>query len=292
MRLEKKEWLLLALATLFALAGLGPDDPWIVGPGLILSWIVFLALFFLHEGWKPVARLLAVLLMTAVLGGIAVRKFHFVKAETPTTPKQLPNQPEKGADASVPIQEQLRHLSDQIAQLRRAVGKREKQSDTPGLASDLKAASASQLNDILKSTTAGLLSWNQEWGNYEGNQGVLIVESTGWGYNYPPTAAQVEQRAARHDRFLREREEFRAKQRASNNAKQLIPLSRALKDEVVGRLHRLGDMTGLPDDKGAIDKFQSGDFSANDVNDAYEYFAELQRMFEQIAIKKQAPTSR
>jgi hypothetical protein len=50
MRPEKKDLVLLIPATLLAIGGLGPDDPWVVGPCLFFSWVTFIVICIIHDG--------------------------------------------------------------------------------------------------------------------------------------------------------------------------------------------------------------------------------------------------
>jgi membrane protein implicated in regulation of membrane protease activity len=79
--LEKKDLLLLIPATLLTLAGLGPDDPLILGPCLVLSWLSFLLICIVHRGpWKW--RVLGAVAVTVILALIGVRRFHSVLTTT------------------------------------------------------------------------------------------------------------------------------------------------------------------------------------------------------------------
>jgi hypothetical protein len=75
MRLEKKDFLLLIPATLLAVAGLGPDDPWVVGPCLFLSWVTFIVICVIHEG-SPRTRTIVGVVITIVLFGVGYRRFN------------------------------------------------------------------------------------------------------------------------------------------------------------------------------------------------------------------------
>jgi len=87
MRLEKRDILLLILATLLAVAGLGPDDPWVVGPCLFLSWVTFMVIIVIHEGSR-LARAIVGIAITVALSGVGYRRFnsiyHSEKVETKT----------------------------------------------------------------------------------------------------------------------------------------------------------------------------------------------------------------
>jgi len=75
-QLEKKDLFLLLPVAFLTLGGLGPDDPWIVGPCLALSWLFFLALCIAHKGPRK-RRILAAILTTAILSSVGERRLHF-----------------------------------------------------------------------------------------------------------------------------------------------------------------------------------------------------------------------
>lgn len=77
MRLEKKDLLLLIPATLLAIAGLGPDDPWVVGPCLFLSWAAFVFVCVIHEGPRKTRAIIGIAI-TLVLAGVGYRRFHSI----------------------------------------------------------------------------------------------------------------------------------------------------------------------------------------------------------------------
>lgn len=77
MHLEKKDIFLLIPASLLAIAGLGPDDPWIIGPCLLLSWAAFVLICILHEGSRTGRSAVAVTL-TLALGFVGYRRFSSI----------------------------------------------------------------------------------------------------------------------------------------------------------------------------------------------------------------------
>src|SRR5215472_5652397 len=66
--LEKKDLVLLIPATLLAIAGLGPDDLWVVGPCLFLSWITFIVVCIIHEGPRITRSIIGVVITLALCG--------------------------------------------------------------------------------------------------------------------------------------------------------------------------------------------------------------------------------
>jgi hypothetical protein len=87
MRFDKKDILLLIPATLLAIAGLGPDDPWVVGPCLFLSWATFIVICVIHEGSRR-TRMIVGAVITVVLLGVGYRRFNSIyhfSAETAST---------------------------------------------------------------------------------------------------------------------------------------------------------------------------------------------------------------
>jgi len=84
MRFEKKDIALLIPATLLAIAGLGPDDPWVVGPCLFISWIAFVVICTIHEGsWR--IRAIVAVVITIVLFGVGYRRFGSIYHATAET---------------------------------------------------------------------------------------------------------------------------------------------------------------------------------------------------------------
>lgn len=77
MRFEKKDILLLIPATLLAIAGLGPDDPWVVGPCLFLSWATFIVICVIHDGSRR-TRAVVGAVITVVLFGVGYRRFNSI----------------------------------------------------------------------------------------------------------------------------------------------------------------------------------------------------------------------
>src|ERR1035441_8872483 len=90
LHLERKDLLLLIPATFLALAGLGPEDPWILVPCLALSWLSFLAICWFHNGRRK-WRVLIAIGITVVLLFVGSRRLHLGIAESPTaaTPKPM-----------------------------------------------------------------------------------------------------------------------------------------------------------------------------------------------------------
>ncbi len=80
MRFEKKDIALLIPATLLAIAGLGPDDAWVVGPCLFLSWIAFIVICAIHEG-QPRTRIIVGIVITLALFGVGYRRFNSIYHE-------------------------------------------------------------------------------------------------------------------------------------------------------------------------------------------------------------------
>jgi hypothetical protein len=77
MRFEKKDIALLIPATLLAVAGLGPDDLWVVGPCLFISWIAFIVICIIHEGPRS-ARAIVGVVITVALFGVGYRRFDSI----------------------------------------------------------------------------------------------------------------------------------------------------------------------------------------------------------------------
>lgn len=100
MRFEKKDFALLIPATLLAIAGLGPDDPWVIGPCLLLSWITFLVICWVHEG-SINARVGVAVLITLLLGGVGYRRLTTIY-RPPTVTKSAPEQPPESFIVSKP----------------------------------------------------------------------------------------------------------------------------------------------------------------------------------------------
>jgi hypothetical protein len=80
MRFEKKDIALLIPAMLLAIAGLGPDDPWVVGPCLFLSWITFIVICAIHEGQRK-TRIIVGIVITLALCGVGYRRFNSIYHE-------------------------------------------------------------------------------------------------------------------------------------------------------------------------------------------------------------------
>jgi hypothetical protein len=72
-RIEKKDIAFLIPATLLAVAGLGPDDLWVVGPCLFLSWAAFLVICIIHEGPLK-SRVTVAVLITLFFIGVGFRR--------------------------------------------------------------------------------------------------------------------------------------------------------------------------------------------------------------------------
>jgi hypothetical protein len=96
MRFEKKDFALLIPATLLAVGGLGPDDPWVIGPCLFLSWITFIIICIIHEGSR-FRRIFAGVVITAILFGVGYRRFHLILA------KELPKEAAKSETVSMTL---------------------------------------------------------------------------------------------------------------------------------------------------------------------------------------------
>jgi len=62
---------------LLAIAGLGPDDPWLVGPCLVFSWITFIVICAIHEG-KRKTRIIVGTVITLALFGVGYRRFDSI----------------------------------------------------------------------------------------------------------------------------------------------------------------------------------------------------------------------
>jgi hypothetical protein len=77
MRFEKKDIALLIPATLLAVAGLGPDDPWVVGPCLFISWLTFIFICVIHEGSRRTRAIVGVVI-TIALFGVGYRRFNSI----------------------------------------------------------------------------------------------------------------------------------------------------------------------------------------------------------------------
>ena len=77
MRLEKKDLLLLIPATLLAIAGLGPEDPWVVGPCLLFSWLTFIIICVIPDGSRK-ARIIVGVVITLALGSVGYRRFNSI----------------------------------------------------------------------------------------------------------------------------------------------------------------------------------------------------------------------
>ena len=91
MRFEKKDILVLIPATLLAIAGLGPDDPWVVGPCLLLSWATFIVICVIHDGSRR-TRTIVGALITVALSGVGYRRFNSIyhfSAETPKAAREI-----------------------------------------------------------------------------------------------------------------------------------------------------------------------------------------------------------
>lgn len=73
MRFDKKDYAVVIPTTFLAIAGLGPDDPWIIGPCLIASWLTSLAVCAVHESSRT-SRVIAAVIITLVLGGVGYRR--------------------------------------------------------------------------------------------------------------------------------------------------------------------------------------------------------------------------
>ncbi len=98
MRFEKKDIALAIPATLLAVAGLGPDDPWVVGPCLFLSWITFIVICAIHEGQRK-TRIILGIVITLALSGVGYRRFNSIyrapkrEPQVDTASKEHPSQP-------------------------------------------------------------------------------------------------------------------------------------------------------------------------------------------------------
>lgn len=118
MRLEKKDLFLLVPATLLAIAGLGPDDPWVVGPCLFLSWLTFIIICVVHEGSRK-ARVGIAILITLALGSVGYRRFHSIfhsseRRESnlePETKKEPPPEMPPTESAKTTKEPSSRHLA-------------------------------------------------------------------------------------------------------------------------------------------------------------------------------------
>jgi hypothetical protein len=84
MRFEKKDIALLIPGTLLAIAGLGLDDPWVVGPCLFFSWVTFIVICVIHEGSRRTRALVGVVI-TVVLFGVGYRRFNSIYHATHET---------------------------------------------------------------------------------------------------------------------------------------------------------------------------------------------------------------
>jgi hypothetical protein len=73
MRFDKKDFALLIPATLLAIAGLGPDDPWVVRPCLFFSWLAFIIICAIHEGSRK-TRIIVGIMITLALAGVGYRR--------------------------------------------------------------------------------------------------------------------------------------------------------------------------------------------------------------------------
>jgi hypothetical protein len=73
MRFDKKDYAVVIPTTLLAIAGLGPDDPWIIGPCLIFSWLTSLAVCAFHESSRT-SRVIAAVIITLALGAVGYRR--------------------------------------------------------------------------------------------------------------------------------------------------------------------------------------------------------------------------
>jgi hypothetical protein len=105
MRFENKDFALLIPATLLAIGGLGPDDPWVVGPCLFLSWVTFIAICVIHEGpWST--RTLVGVVLTVILFGVGYRRFNSIyRASAEKKDGQKPTVQEIGTAAEQARQE-------------------------------------------------------------------------------------------------------------------------------------------------------------------------------------------
>jgi len=88
MRLEKKDLFLLIPGTLLAIAGLGPDDPWVVGPCLFFSWATFVVICAIHEGSRKI-RVTIGLVITLALGAVGYRRLYSINANHKETNSDL-----------------------------------------------------------------------------------------------------------------------------------------------------------------------------------------------------------
>src|SRR5437016_13359585 len=102
MRFEKKEIALLIPAMLLAFAGLGPDDPWVVGPCLFFSWATFIFICIIHEGSRR-RRIIVGTVITVAIFAVGYRRFTSIYHDTiakttsnkdkPKVETPLPQQP-------------------------------------------------------------------------------------------------------------------------------------------------------------------------------------------------------
>src|SRR6266496_2960480 len=108
MRLDKKEWILLAIAAFPSFAGLAIADPWVFFPCFSISWVATVLLCILHEGRRWIRTLFG-LVLTIVFSLIGWRSYESVKENESLLrallhPTSTATQPIIGAERKPPEQ--------------------------------------------------------------------------------------------------------------------------------------------------------------------------------------------